>query len=521
MISQFHNVTNEKSPQIRDTIKEVYVMNGADARIPCVIKNLGAYHVIWKRIRNRQMDDTELSNILTVGHNQFSRDLRYTIEHRRHVGANHAEQTFNNQLREVKEKNYLKEKQFKQTNGANEGENASWDFVIRKVEPMDVGIYECSISSTKYLNSVQIRLYVLTSVAIRSHPHISVYPPKHTIHLLCRIEALVKATKRYKRLTQSLNESTTIKLIENEMLLPKIQWYKNGKKIHFFTDQSIPSSYGNYWKKKGRKTTNHNLPISEKVIRELSSEKRTNGIIPIDTNYSSSLNVDIIKTLDCFQHTRLDRIDQQCLMAECPYDLCDRSKWFNPASLNIYFHQLRLLSLSKKCASTFHRQRRQNSISSSNDDSADGSDDKNIKHYRFIDEETTLSIFELKNVKENDSGIYTCSYDDIQNMSIAINIRNGRSIISPNNHLEETRYLRKSHLKEKKENFNLRREFYRFNNKHPNVYSTQQQQQQHQMNGRHYRFYNDANDGNRPSFPIYLYLISLLLPFYSINSFWN
>ena len=74
-------------------------------KLPCVISNLGNYHVNWLKIEDH------IPMALTVGYQQFSRNLRYR------VARNHDE-----------EKNV-----------------ESWDFEIRRATIGDSGFYECYV----------------------------------------------------------------------------------------------------------------------------------------------------------------------------------------------------------------------------------------------------------------------------------------------------------------------------------------------------------------------------------------
>ncbi len=78
---------------------------GETVTLPCEVANLGSYHVNWLKIHN------DLPLALTVGYQQFSRNMRYRVAR-------------------------------VQTQGTN---RESWNFEIRKVSLEDAGLYECYV----------------------------------------------------------------------------------------------------------------------------------------------------------------------------------------------------------------------------------------------------------------------------------------------------------------------------------------------------------------------------------------
>ena len=83
---------------------------GDTVTLPCQVANLGNYHVNWLKIQN------DVPMTLTVGYQQFSRNMRYRV-----ARVNTKETT----------------------NHKNKIE--SWNFEIRKVNAEDQGLYECYV----------------------------------------------------------------------------------------------------------------------------------------------------------------------------------------------------------------------------------------------------------------------------------------------------------------------------------------------------------------------------------------
>lgn len=75
--------------------------------LPCEVAHLGNYHVNWLKIHNN------IPITLTVGYQQFSRNMRYRVT----------------RLHDPNKKNKIE----------------SWNFEIRKVTPEDSGVFECYI----------------------------------------------------------------------------------------------------------------------------------------------------------------------------------------------------------------------------------------------------------------------------------------------------------------------------------------------------------------------------------------
>ena len=119
----FHFFFKEDRPQILTGNLNITAYIGDTVTLPCEVFNLGNNHVNWLKIKN------DTPNTLTVGYQQFSRNLRYRVAR------------FHEQSHKLK--------------------TESWNFEIRKLEPDDQGIYECYIrSSSKHKIKVNIRLTV-------------------------------------------------------------------------------------------------------------------------------------------------------------------------------------------------------------------------------------------------------------------------------------------------------------------------------------------------------------------------
>lgn len=83
---------------------------GDTVTLPCQVAHLGNYHVNWLKIQN------EIPMTLTVGYQQFSRNMRYRV-----ARVNQREQSHNKNKVEF------------------------WNFEIRKVTHEDQGLYECYV----------------------------------------------------------------------------------------------------------------------------------------------------------------------------------------------------------------------------------------------------------------------------------------------------------------------------------------------------------------------------------------
>ena len=82
---------------------------GDTVTLPCQVAHLGNYHVNWLKIQN------DIPMTLTVGYQQFSRNMRYRV-----ARVNNREQNHKNKVE-------------------------FWNFEIRKVTQDDQGIYECYV----------------------------------------------------------------------------------------------------------------------------------------------------------------------------------------------------------------------------------------------------------------------------------------------------------------------------------------------------------------------------------------
>lgn len=96
---------------------------GETVTLPCEVAYLGNYHVNWLRIKNN------IPLTLTVGYQQFSRNMRYRVA-RVHDASN---------------KNKIE----------------SWNFEIRKVTHEDQGLYQCYIKlNSKHKIKANVNLIV-------------------------------------------------------------------------------------------------------------------------------------------------------------------------------------------------------------------------------------------------------------------------------------------------------------------------------------------------------------------------
>jgi hypothetical protein len=84
---------------------------GETVTLPCQVAHLGNYHVNWLKIQN------DVPMTLTVGYQQFSRNMRYRV-----ARVNAKDQT-------LPHKNKVE----------------FWNFEIRKVTFEDQGLYECYV----------------------------------------------------------------------------------------------------------------------------------------------------------------------------------------------------------------------------------------------------------------------------------------------------------------------------------------------------------------------------------------
>lgn len=98
---------------------------GETVKLPCEITNLGSHHVNWLKIQNG------IPITLTVGYQQFSRNLRYRVA---------------------------------RTHDPNRKTKVeSWNFEIRRVTPEDQGVFECYIKlNSKHKIKANVYLEVLS-----------------------------------------------------------------------------------------------------------------------------------------------------------------------------------------------------------------------------------------------------------------------------------------------------------------------------------------------------------------------
>ena len=99
---------------------------GDTVTLPCEVANLGHHHVNWLKIQ----DNVPMT--LTVGYQQFSRNMRYRVA-RIHQSPNHNSKV------------------------------ESWNFEIRKVIPEDQGLYECYVKlNSRHKIKAHVRLNVFS-----------------------------------------------------------------------------------------------------------------------------------------------------------------------------------------------------------------------------------------------------------------------------------------------------------------------------------------------------------------------
>ena len=102
---------------------------GETITLPCELSSLGNYHVNWLKIKDG------LPLVLTVGYQQFSRNMRYRV------------------ARVYDEENNVE----------------SWNFKIRKVTLQDSGLYECYV---KLNNRHKIRAQINLDVKSKSSKYL-------------------------------------------------------------------------------------------------------------------------------------------------------------------------------------------------------------------------------------------------------------------------------------------------------------------------------------------------------------
>jgi hypothetical protein len=126
-----------EQPQILTGNVNVTAYLGDTVNLPCEVVNLGNYHVNWLRIQNNNIPQT-----LTVGYQQFSRNMRYRVartHHNHNANNNNQHQPTNLDQRKVE----------------------SWNFEIRKASYDDQGLYECYIKlNSKHKIKANINLIV-------------------------------------------------------------------------------------------------------------------------------------------------------------------------------------------------------------------------------------------------------------------------------------------------------------------------------------------------------------------------
>jgi hypothetical protein len=103
---------------------------GETVVLPCKVENLGNFHVNWLKIQDN------IPMTLTVGYQQFSRNMRYRVARIHDSSSSHT--------------------------NANTPRTESWNFEIRKVAKQDEGLYECYVklnSKHKIKSNIYLNVY--------------------------------------------------------------------------------------------------------------------------------------------------------------------------------------------------------------------------------------------------------------------------------------------------------------------------------------------------------------------------
>ena len=138
-------------PQIVTGHVNITTYIGDTVILPCEIANLGSYHVNWLRIQ--QPDN--IPQTLTVGYQQFSRNMRYRVA-RVHKAPSPDSTDFSTLSGLSHHLEGIKNKEAKEKKNIE-----SWNFEIRKVAPEDQGLYECYIkANSKHKIKANINLIV-------------------------------------------------------------------------------------------------------------------------------------------------------------------------------------------------------------------------------------------------------------------------------------------------------------------------------------------------------------------------
>lgn len=183
LINCYERKFTETLPKMLSNNINITTYSGETVKLPCELSNLGSYHVNWLKIRNNY------PQALTVGYQQFSRNMRYRVS-RVHDAETNIE---------------------------------SWDFEIRRVTHEDEGKYECYVKlSPRHKLRAHVYLTVRERRAYTTDPrsqrlsssniekiHI---PPNNWIKLRC-------------------NASNTLFQTSSEQSNSDLQWFKDGEVI--------------------------------------------------------------------------------------------------------------------------------------------------------------------------------------------------------------------------------------------------------------------------------------------------
>lgn len=207
-LNEIRNIVHEIPHMVTGNIN-VTTYVGETVTLPCQVAHLGSYHVNWLKIQN------DVPMTLTVGYQQFSRNMRYRV-----ARVNAKEQTLP-----------LKNKvEF-------------WNFEIRKVTYEDQGLYECYVKlnskhkiksnvylevkseAEKNLRNKQDSIAFLTGNYLAENPR----PERLSSHLVEKIDMIPNTWIKLR-----CNASEATYLTANDLSATNnydIQWFKDGKLI--------------------------------------------------------------------------------------------------------------------------------------------------------------------------------------------------------------------------------------------------------------------------------------------------
>lgn len=166
----------------------ITTFEGETVKLPCQLANLGNYHVNWLKVK----DQVPLA--LTVGYQQFSRNMRYRVA-RVHDEANRVE---------------------------------SWNFEIRRAQLEDSGFYECYV---KLNQRHKIKANVFLDVKRRQEA--TTIPRSERLSSSNKVERIQMYPNTWIKLrcnaTNSLFQSPSDSSYSNSE--SELQWFKDGEVI--------------------------------------------------------------------------------------------------------------------------------------------------------------------------------------------------------------------------------------------------------------------------------------------------